>query len=113
MTLTEQKVILQDQIASVVSILDSKGHDYTNQKDMLEVFKKVGGVLDISPLQVCSVFATTKIVRISSLLANDKTPNYESIRDSFRDLQAYSLLMEQCYLDSQPAPSFKTSNDWD
>jgi hypothetical protein len=113
MTAKQQNKILQDQISNLLSILASKGHDYASESDVLEVFKKVGAVLDISPIDVCSVFAVTKIVRLNNLLSNGEAPNNESIRDSFRDLQAYSLLMEQCYLDSQPAPSFKPSNDWD
>lgn len=101
MTRTEQKVILQDQIASILSILDKKGEDYTKHEDMLEVFKKVAYTMDLSPVQVCSVFITTKLVRISSLMATENDPNNESIRDSFRDLQGYALLMEQCYLDDK------------
>jgi hypothetical protein len=101
MNAKQQTKVLEDQMASLFSILDSKGHDYATEADVLDVFNKVGAVLDISPIDVCAVFAVTKIVRLKNLLSNGHTPNNESIRDSFRDLQGYALLMEQCYIDNQ------------
>lgn len=101
MTAKQQNKILQDQISNLLSILASKGHDYASEADVLKVFKKVGEILSLSPIDVCSVFAVTKIVRLKNLLSNGESPNNESIRDSFRDLQGYALLMEQCYLDDQ------------
>lgn len=101
MTRTEQKKILYDQMASINAILDNKGEDYAGEEDVLAVFKQVGAALNISPLQVASMFIVTKIARLNNLLQKEKTPNHESIGDSFLDLQSYALLMEQIYIEQQ------------
>ena len=101
MTFTEQKVLFADQIAEIEKVLTRKGSDYTKGEDSLEVFKKIGHLADLSPLDVCKMFVCAKVVRINSLLHTGNTPNYDSIRDSFLDLQCYSILWEQIYIDSQ------------
>lgn len=101
MTFTEQKVIFADQIAEIEKVLARKGSDYTKGEDSLEVFKKIGHLADLSPLDVCKMFVCAKVVRINSLLHTGNTPNYDSVRDSFLDLQCYSILWEQIYIDSQ------------
>lgn len=101
MTFTESKVILADQIAAIEKTLSQKGADYTKGKDSLEVFKKIGHLSDLSPLDVCKMFVCAKVVRISNLLQEQDSPNYESIRDSFLDLQCYAILWEQIYIDEK------------
>lgn len=100
MTFTEQKVIFADQIAEIEKILTRKGEDYTKGKDSLEVFKKIAHLSDSTPLDVCKMFVCAKVVRINNLLQAEKSPNYESIRDSFLDLQCYAILWEQIYIES-------------
>ena len=101
MTFTEQKVIFADQIAEIEKVLTRKGSDYTKGEDSLEVFKKIGHLADLSPLDVCKMFVCAKVVRINNLLQTGDKPNYDSIRDSFLDLQCYSILWEQIYIDSK------------
>lgn len=101
MTFTEQKVLFADQIAEIEKILTRKRSDYTKGEDSLEVFKKIGHLADLSPLDVCKMFVCAKVVRINSLLHTGNQPNYDSIRDSFLDLQCYSILWEQIYIDLQ------------
>ena len=56
MTFTEQKVVLADQIAEIEKILTRKRSDYTEGEDSLEVFKKIGALADLSPMDVCKMF---------------------------------------------------------
>jgi hypothetical protein len=96
MTAATQKKVLEKQFDALSEILISKGHDYASNTDVLKVFKQVGGILHRSPTEICLVFITTKILRLQNLLSDEeKNPNHESIRDNVRDLQGYSLLLEQ------------------
>jgi len=100
MTKTEQLTILADQIAKLESLIINKGDDYAGE-ERLDVFYDVANLLDISPVEVSLVFIVTKILRIKNLIKSDAEPNFENIRDSFCDLQCYSLLSEQIFLDQK------------
>jgi len=98
MTTQNQRAILEHQLEEIVKIISSKGHDYAGEEDVLKVFRQVGELLEMDMASVCQVFIATKIVRLRNLSEAGKLPKHESIRDTLRDLQCYSLILEHIYL---------------
>jgi hypothetical protein len=98
MTSKNQREILENQLEEILKIISSKGHDYAGQEDVLKVFRQVGELLEMDMAAVCQVFIATKILRLKNLSEAGKQPKHESIRDTLRDLQCYSLILEHIYL---------------
>ena len=98
MTTQNQKAVLEHQLEDIVKILSSKGHDYAGEQDVLKAFRQVGELLEMDMMTVCQVFIANKIVRLRNLSEKGKEPKHESIRDTRRDLQCYSLILEHIYL---------------
>ena len=98
MTTQNQKAVLEHQLEDIVKILSSKGHDYAGEEDVLKAFRQVGELLEMDMMTVCQVFIANKIVRLRNLSEKGKEPKHESIRDTLRDLQCYSLILEHIYL---------------
>ena len=98
MTTQNQKAVLEHQLEEIVKILSSKGHDYAGEEDVLKAFRQVGELLEMDMMTVCQVFIANKIVRLRNLSEKGKEPKHESIRDTLRDLQCYSLILEHIYL---------------
>ena len=98
MTSQNRNDILDHQLAEIKKIITSKSQDYAGEDDVLKAFRQVGELLEMDIESVCHVFIATKIVRLRTLSEAGKAPNHESIRDTIRDLQCYSLILEHIYL---------------
>jgi hypothetical protein len=98
MTSQNRNDILDHQLAEIKKIIRSKSQDYAGEDDVLKAFRQVGELLEIDMESVCHVFIGTKIVRLRNLSEAGRIPNHESIRDTIRDLQCYSLILEHIYL---------------
>lgn len=76
-------------------ITKSKQADYTTGQDRFENFSRCAEVSTwfLQPIdKVYVTLVTVKLARLASLLGRDKTPNNESIEDSFKDLVNYCAL---------------------
>lgn len=99
-----QMIELQKLFDENMEILKSKGADYATN-DILSNFKRLSGTakalnLDIStPVGYSLFMVLLKIDRINNLLTGDKTPNNESVADSFKDGINYFQLAYLNYID--------------
>lgn len=107
MTQENQMEILDHQWSEIIKILGRKGEDYSGNEDVLKVFRQVGQLLDLDMAGVCQVFIATKIMRLRNLSESGKNPNFESITDTLRDLQCYSLILEHIYLSQNASTNRK------
>ena len=77
-----------------MALHDRKSHDYAQDNNRYSNFTRAAGVVSWfkDPIdQVFSNMIAIKLARLAELL-NGKTPNNESIRDTFLDLTNYSAL---------------------
>jgi hypothetical protein len=104
MTKQEQIKIYQELDKKLLSISNSKAHDYATE-DVLNNFKSVSAAakelgLNVSdPTNYAMFMALLKIARISNLINTNKWPNNESIDDSFLDGINYMKLAYCNYKD--------------
>lgn len=90
----------------------SKRQDYTNnpEVDSHENFKRSAMIANWFDYDIDTAYVVligTKLARLSSLLNNDKTPNNESVEDTFLDLINYCALWAERRTDARP----KTTKD--
>lgn len=81
-------------IGKALSILSQKRQDYTTSS-RYENFGRAATISSWFVNDADKVYATligVKLARLASLLGRDKTPNNESIEDTFKDLINYAAL---------------------
>lgn len=78
---------LQDITQSCMELLKLKGDDYGN------TISQVANLQNCSETMVVLQNCNQKIVRINNLLNSNKTPNYESVNDSIKDLINYLAML--------------------
>ena len=87
-----------DNFNKRLSISEKKSHDYATE-DILSNFKRVSLILKTlnvncqSPQGYCLALIILKLDRLCNLLNSSKAPKYESINDTFNDLQNYIDLL--------------------
>lgn len=102
----EQIELIESLDSRLIEVLKSKGEDYATE-DVLSNFKQVSSaskVLNINvgdPTNYALFMCILKIARLTNLINNNKTPNNESIDDSFVDLIGYSKLAYCNYKDNE------------
>ncbi len=90
--------------AKLIEVSKSKGEDYASE-DVLSNFKKVSAAaqaldLDVgNPVHYAMFMSILKIARITNLMKGNKTPNNESLTDSFEDGINYFKLAYATYVD--------------
>lgn len=106
MTREEQIKIYEEIHDKLNFITYSKAHDYAGE-DVLSNFKTVSaaakelGITVDNATNYALFMVMLKIARLGNLLNSGKTPNNESIEDSFIDGINYMKLALCCYKDSQ------------
>jgi len=105
--IAEKQIEIYKQIDDkILKVSASKRHDYADA-DVLSNFKSVSQAADSlglnigEPEQYALFMVILKIARLSNLLNAGKTPNNESIEDSFLDGINYFKLAYCCYLDKK------------
>lgn len=102
----EQINLIESLDNRLLEVLKSKGEDYATE-DVLSNFKQVSSaskVLNIDvgdPTNYALFMCILKIARLTNLINNNKTPNNESIDDSFVDLIGYAKLAYCNYKDNE------------
>ncbi len=102
MNAEEQIKIYQQIDAHIIKVTKSKRHDYANE-DVLSNFKTVSlaakslGINIGDPVGYSLFMVLLKIARLNNLLNQEKTPNNETIDDSFLDGINYFKLAYCCY----------------
>lgn len=105
MTKEREIVLVKEMDAKMITILESKGSDYSTEKDMLANFKRLSlvattlGLTLNSPTSYALFMVLLKIDRINNLLTNNKIPSNESVEDSFLDGINYFKLAYLCEKD--------------
>lgn len=100
----ERMEIYDDISKRIKGIATSKAHDYAG-KDILSNFKTVSTAakelnINVSdPTNYALFMVLLKIARISNLLNSGKTPNNESVEDSFIDGINYLQLAYCTYIE--------------
>jgi hypothetical protein len=103
----EQIELIKELDEKLIEILESKGEDYASSQDRLGNFKRLSlaartlGVNVTTPHGYAMFMVLLKIDRINNLLNSDKTPNNESVDDSFSDGINYFKLSYCCYKDKE------------
>jgi hypothetical protein len=106
MTNKEQIEIYEGIDKKLLEVSKSKGKDYATEKDILWNFKTISLVtktlgIDVTTPTGYSLFMVLlKIARLTNLLNAEKTPNNESIDDSFLDGINYFKLAYCNYVES-------------
>ncbi len=106
MTRQEQIEIYEKLDTKLLEVSKSKGEDYAQEVDVLWNFKSISLVakqlgVDITNETGYSLFMVLlKIARLTNLLNAGKTPNNESIDDSFLDGINYFKLAYCNYIES-------------
>lgn len=106
MTHEEQMRIYEKMHEDIINVTKSKAHDYAG-KDVLSNFKRVSVAaseleIDVStPTGYALFMVVLKLCRLGNLLGSGKTPNNESIDDSFLDGINYFKLAYCCYKESK------------
>lgn len=98
----KQAEIYEEMHNKIMQITKSKAHDYAGA-DVLSNFKSVSNAakelgIDVSnPTGYALFMVVLKLARLGNLIASGKTPNNESIDDSFLDGINYFKLAYCCY----------------
>lgn len=90
MNLKERRIRAQEFFNEGLNVMDSKGHDYSQEDDAYSSFKKIANMLDIPVKKVFDFFLACKVSRLEELLK--KEANNESVRDTLIDLSNYACL---------------------
>lgn len=97
-----QAKIYEEMHDKIMQITKSKAHDYAG-KDVLSNFKSVSNAakelgIDVgTPTGYALFMVVLKLARLGNLISAGKTPNNESIDDSFLDGINYFKLAYCCY----------------
>ena len=81
-------VILNEAVETITS----KAHDYAADDDVFANFKLVAQLANVPVMTVFDVLIGTKRARIFELESSGKTPENESLYDSYLDLINYIVL---------------------
>lgn len=106
MTPEKQAQIYEEMHYKIMQITKSKAHDYAGV-DVLSNFKSVSNAakelgIDVSNATGYALFMVVlKLARLGNLISSGKTPNNESIDDSFLDGINYFKLAYCCYKEQQ------------
>lgn len=101
MTLEEQLKHIEKLDGDLLDILKSKGKDYADS-DVLSNFKIVSEIVKLAKIDAtlpegyAMLMVILKIVRIWNLKTSGKTPENESLLDSYKDLINYCKLSYLC-----------------
>ena len=104
---TEELQFFREITRKQREILFKKSNDYANKQDVLLNFKQMAelgrhaSLANMTPTQVSLWYASMKLQRLGNLLKDDKTPNNESIEDSFIDMMNYIFLAYCNYVESK------------
>lgn len=115
MTPFQQEKIYNEMHQKIISITKSKAHDYAGV-DVLSNFKSVSEAADRlgidvkTPTGYALFMVVLKLARLGNLISSGKTPNNESIDDSFLDGINYFKLAYCCY---KEATEIHVKNDTD
>lgn len=91
MTSDKLRELIVDFQADMVSVLDSKGADYTRQTDRLSNFKTAGSDIGVSPMQAWYVFTKKHFDAIATYCRTGKVSS-ETIKSRLLDLANYAVL---------------------
>jgi len=106
MTSEEQIKIVEDLDEGLLMILKSKGSDYADA-DVLSNFKIVSEIVKLAKINAelpegyAMLMVILKIVRIWNLKTSGKTPENESLLDSYKDLINYCKLSYLCEIENK------------
>lgn len=98
----EQLRVYEEMHDKIMQITKSKAHDYAGA-DVLSNFKSVSNAakelgIDVdTPTGYALFMVVLKLARLGNLINSGKTPNNESIEDSFFDGINYFKLAYCCY----------------
>jgi len=106
MTSEEQIKHVEKLDDDLLEILKSKGKDYADE-DVLSNFKIVSEIVKLAKIDATKsegyamLMVVLKIVRIWNLKESDKTPENESLLDSYKDLINYCKLSYLCEIENK------------
>jgi len=106
MTSKEQKLYLDELNNELIEILNKKKSDYANE-DVLSNFKIVSEIVKLAKIDstksegYAMLMIILKIVRIWNLKTIGKTPENESLLDSYKDLINYCKLSYLCEMENK------------
>lgn len=92
-----------------LEISNKKRQDYTSSGTKFENFERSSSLAKWFAKDEHKSFAVligTKLARLGALLGNEKSPNFESIDDTFLDLVTYCALFAE-YVSSQEKDDWK------
>lgn len=107
MTSEEQLKHIVKLDEELIKILESKGKDYGQEIDSLSNFKIVSQIVSLikldcgKPEGYAMLMVVLKIVRIWNLKTSGKTPENESLLDSYKDLINYCKLSYLCEVENK------------
>ena len=85
-------------------IHDKKNHDYAKNTNPFSNFEYASQVAQVPVYKIFMTMIGIKMARLNELLDSGKTPNNESVQDTFIDLATYSAIMA-AYFSAKPQPN--------
>lgn len=116
MTQENQIQIYEEMHDKIMQITKSKAYDYAGA-DVLSNFKSVSNAakelgIDVgNPTGYALFMVVLKLARLGNLISMGKTPNNESIEDSFLDGINYFKLAYCCYKEEKEKGKQKAEED--
>lgn len=71
---------------------NKKNQDYASDNNPYSNFETAARVAGVSPQEVFKVLIGVKLARLYELEGKGKTPNFESIEDTWKDLAVYAAM---------------------
>lgn len=85
--------LFQETVEKELNILNTKGKEYTQSRDVLDNFKRLAVKTDVSPLKVWSIYFSKHIDSIESFIREGKTFSDETIEGRINDARNYLMLL--------------------
>lgn len=79
-------------IAEIQTTHDKKNQDYATDENPYSNFELAAQIAGVEPIEVFKTLIGVKLARLVELEAKGKTPNFESIEDTWKDLAVYAAM---------------------
>jgi hypothetical protein len=86
-------------VRDVIETRRQKGRDYDDPQDEFRSFREVASFFGHDPSDSALHDLLEKLARLRSLRRDGRTPANETMRDTYKDIAAYGLLMYAMWLE--------------
>jgi hypothetical protein len=85
---------IKQEFDAAYALVQGKAHDYAEDDNVFSNFEQAAVAAGVTVEQVFLVLIGVKVARLTQLIANTKSANFESIDDTILDLMNYAGLLK-------------------